>query len=341
MSIFFYMLSIIGVFVRKSNKLLWFCVFLSCIVVYGGYNGDLDLDNYRVLFESTESPYGIYQFGFWKLGNIAYELGIPFEIFHIILTSFTLLVICIITKKYGGDIGYVLGVSGIYSFVELGWQLKTVAAMSFILLALNYYVDNIFEQKTCLKYTVYGFGIFLAMQMHFLSLFFILIVLSSCKFLKIKLFLVIGIVLMLIMPWLISVLSIFVHEINNYQKILNPLIIIVALIYQFFGMIISYNMKKRVNAKIVDFVYKANIIFLLLCPCYMFSLVSMRIYKIFFIFEIIAACVCDRYLMNNKYKFIIALYAVVGYISFYIIIPNGIDVSVFLVKELIDNNYFF
>lgn len=282
-----YIISLIGFFFPRSKKAFWMEA-ISMTLFYGGYHGGIDLDNYIWQYENEWMT----DWGFQKLysaGNILFHsMGVSFEWYHMVLTGFSVLLLAIVIQKLSEEPAYVLSIVSLFVYVENGWQLKSMAAASFIVWALFWYFKKIFGQKRKLKnILLYILLIFIAMQFHYMAVFFLAFLVQPIIADHFSKIFAVDLGLFFLLPMALTQMSVFAKSLTNYLTPVSMASFGVTVLWHLVGAMIIYHAdtqakKRRETGK--NFYLEGTKIMLLLLPFYYYANVAARLYRIWIIF---------------------------------------------------------
>lgn len=151
---------------------------------YGGYVGNIDIDNYIWQYNNDYmTDWGVQQL-YSYVSIFFHKMGMPFGVYHLLITFISILIISMVIFKLTSEPGYVLCVIAFFVYAENGWQLKSMLATIFIVLALYWYKEKIYGKRVVLKnILVYLILVFLATQFSFFVIIFYCLSISTiaCK----------------------------------------------------------------------------------------------------------------------------------------------------------------
>ncbi len=347
-SIFLFFLCVVLSLVwRKSNVL--FRINIGIIIFFvGGYSGTIDLDNYKILYETGYLKASIYEGIYSYIAYFFHELDIDFYWFHFVLSALSILIIAYVTSKLTEEKAYVMALMIGFSTIEYAIQFKTLCAAAIIIYAVYFWFSTILAGWK--KYVLYSIIIVLGLGFHFISVFFLLIMLASIikrKYLKYYIFGCI-VVFMLLYSGVFDVALMFIPElaqyVGKYRSVRTFLgtcawqisgFIVVFVINRYLQRHLEDNKKKQLAANI----YYGSAVMLLALPFYLLTTVAIRIIRIWSVFYYIeASMISEKKGCLNLYKFLMTAYSVASFILFYIIlIPDTGSVVV----EVLSHNMFY
>lgn len=341
-------------YIFPKSKTVFIIETLSLIIILGGYNGHIDLDNYlwgyiHGYFKQEHIIESLYNL----VANIFSASGFSFESFHMILTVFSVLVMAYLAHKLTREPATVMSLMVGYSTLEYAWQLRALSAAAIISYALYYYFAKIYQRKKKPKYIItFLLLIALAAGFHFVSLFFVVfLLLDYCQNHKMQKNIVILIAATCIcFPYILRYFTNYVPALADYLDRYRKVKVIFGLCaWQISGLIVTgwiYNLlsgdreiltagEKKYN----EFVYNGSILLLIVLPFYSLTSVATRIIRIWSLFYFAHSSLLPNH-GPRIYKAKIAMwgYSIGSFILFHIIlIGNRYDI----VYDFLTNNLFW
>lgn len=347
MTILIYLLTLLGLVFRKNKAVLWIEI-LAMTLLYGGYNGTKDLDNYKWQYLNHSISNEVFQKLYSDMGTWFYKWGFRFETYHLIITFLSLIILALVITKMTEEPAYVMSLVSVFVYVENGWQLKTMIATSIIAIALYWYYKKIYSNSLQLKNVlIYTFLILLAAQFHFLALFFLLFLIMPViknQFIKA---IAVDIILFLVMPFALNAASLYIFSLTNYLVPISWSSFVLTITWHLIGyIIIAYNSHNDINygekyITLKAFILDGSRVMLLLMPFYYYANVASRIYRVWIIFMAIYISFQKREKSKVSVKrlwfdvYIFASYFIWFYLLFKLL---GLEP---LFINLISNNKFF
>lgn len=338
-----YLICFLG-FIFPKSKVLFAFQLVTILIIFGGYNGDLDLNFYREQYYTHYVPTGFFQKFFSYLFIFFENCNFSFEIVHLLIVLFSVLLLSIIICKLTDKIAYVLLIVIIFPFFENGWQLKNCIAMSIILLALYWFYCNILSKEgSIFNYIIYILLLLLASQFHYVAVFFLSFLFINIKSNHLLIFCIfIDCLIIFFSRAIIEYCSKYMSSLNSYEDPISTISFLITALWQIIGTTIIYINSRKNNCQFNQFLIKGSFIMLLIIPFYEFSLVTMRLYKIWMVFAAIG------FSYNNyspirckleKHRLIFNIYVIFSHVFYYIILPYLSHRDI-LFQILFNDNFF-
>lgn len=272
-------INIFNSLMKKNNLIKWLLLIMMWVLFWGNFKNP-DYGNYLLHYDYitlTGNAIGTSEFGFAFLMKIAIFFNLEYYQFLMLFTGIGLLLIVSTVEKYAIHPQLVYALYFIYPFILDIVQLKHYLAMAIVVFCFRYLENK--EIKNIIKFLI---GILIAFSIHYISLIFIpllfLVNLKTEKIYTIMFFyLVIGIPLAytniyeIFASYLVPVLETESYFLNRAHN---------GFILQIFiqsGVLILIYLSKRFLDKhnyennIVNIIYKANILLLILFPLYIIN----------------------------------------------------------------------
>ena len=343
-----FLITLLGVLFPANRVIAWI-VIIAMSLFYGGYNGTIDLPNYIWQYENEWKPDFSLQMLYSFLSVYFHNSGISFECYHVMITAISLIVILYITSKLTNQIAYVLSMVSVFVYIENGWQLKTMMATSIIVVALYWFYKRIYiyKREVITKNTyiiTFLMLIVLASQFHFLALFFlsfIFIMYIKDHFIRV---IIIDLFIFLLSGTILIRISSYIPMIGEYLSQISLPVIIMTVLWQIWGYFILFynnNIEYIPENRFGFFVKYGTLVLMLIIPFYFYTIVVMRLYKIWLIFMIIyASTLFRKKLIFEKRRLLFDIYIIGSSIFWYYIMfmMNGEET---LLYELMSNNFYF
>lgn len=344
-----FLITLLGLLVPKS-KILACIEIIAMSLFYGGYNGTIDLPNYIWQYENDwmidDSPL---QKLYFFMGIFFHNIGISFEGYHLIITAISLMLISYVIFKLTDQIAYVLSMISVFVYFENGWQLKTMMATCFIVVALYWFYKRIYISRfnTVKKNTdvlIFLALLFIAAQFHFLSVFFLLFLLMSFFKGHFARVMALDICSLAFIGTLMVQISSYIPMIENYISPISFSVFLITALWQILGYFILFGYNNSNELKTEDkfglFVKDGSLVVMLLIPFYYYANVATRIYRIWIIFMIIyAAKLYRKHFVFDKKRILFDIY-IIGSSMFWFYIMFKIQGNDPLIYELLNNNIF-
>ncbi|SUB23862.1 EpsG family protein [Avibacterium avium] len=330
-------------FVFPKSKTIFYLQIISSLIIFGGYDGDLDLNFYREQYNSNYLPSSIFQklFSYLLIAFSYYD--IPFYIVHFFIVLLSIVLISIVIYKLTDYIAYALSIVLLFPFFENGWQLKSCIAMGVITLALYWFYINIFNKKISLLNSLIYVGLlYIASQFHYMSVFFLSFLLINIKSNNLLFFIfLIDLFIFCYSKTIINYFSQYMPSLEAYTTPISIISFLTVSLWQIIGTIIVYFNRQENNNKFNQFILKGSFIMLLLLPFYEFSLITMRLYKIWIIFMGISISY-NLYFTKSRLKtqaYFFSIYIIFSHMFFYILLPYILNKDL-LPIVLFNDNFF-
>lgn len=323
MSLVLYLIPLLGLVFPRSKKI---CVMQIAAIslFYGGYIGNIDLDNYIWQYNNDYMTDWKVQRLYSYVSIFFHKMGMPFNIYHWIITFISILIISIIIFKLTYEPGYVLCVTAFFVYAENGWQLKSMLATVFIVLALYWYKEKIYGKRVRLKNVfVYLILIFLATQFHFLSIFFVVFLFQPLIAKYFAQVLISDFLLLLIIRIVLPLAAGYIPALSNYLSPISFSSFGITVVWQILGGGIIYWFATSDDENLLQtaFYLDGTKIMLLLLPFYFYANVATRIYRIWIIFMAIYASHKNRELLRvEKNRFLFDAYILCSYFFWFILL---------------------
>lgn len=132
---------IMGYIFKNSKAVMCFqCVLLSVLI--GGYNGDGDLDNYRVRYQNTYkfeiSSENLYD----GLAHIFFRTKIPFCMFHLVIVGICVIMLALVVNELTHKGAFVLSCFMLWPAPILAQQFQQLISLSIIAVAFSCLLNN-------------------------------------------------------------------------------------------------------------------------------------------------------------------------------------------------------
>lgn len=344
-----FLITLLGLLFPKNKAITWIEI-IAISLFYGGYNGTTDLTNYIWQYENnwmTDSPLQkLYSY----MSIFFHNTGMSFEWYHLMITAVSLILILYVVSKLTDQTAYVMSMISVFVYIENGWQLKTMTATCFIVIALYWFYKRIYscELNTVRKnrdIIVFLALIFIAAQFHFLSVFFILFL--FIPFIKghFTRVVIIDICAFAVVETLLIRVSNYLPMIGNYVSPISLSVFIVTGIWQILGyFILFYNnndIQFQTNDKLGLFVKDGTLVLMLLIPFYYYANVATRIYRVWIIFMVVYATkLIRKQFAFEKRRLFFDMY-IIGSSIFWFYIMFVLQGKEPIINELINNNCYF
>ena len=343
-----FLITLLGLLFPK-NKTFACIEIIAMSLFYGGYNGIIDLGNYVWQYENnwmTDSPLQkLYSF----MSIFFHNIGMSFEWYHLTITAISLIVISYIISKLTDQIAYVLSMISIFVYMENGWQLKTMMATCFIVVALYWFYKRIYTcelntVKKILNIIIFLTLIFIAAQFHFMSVFFLLFLFISFIRGHFTRVIVVDIFAFPVVGTLLIKVSNYLPMIGNYVLPISFPVFVMTGLWQILGYFILFGYNNSIKSQTKDkfglFARDGSLVVMLLIPFYYYANVATRIYRVWIIFMVIyAARLFRKQLTFEKRRILFDMY-IIGSSIFWFCIMFKLQGKAPLICELINNNSF-
>lgn len=344
-----FLITLLGLLFPKNKAVAWVEI-IAISLFYGGYNGTTDLPNYIWQYENnwmTDSPLQkLYSF----MSIFFHNTGISFKGYHLIITMISLILILYITSKLTYQVAYVMSMISIFVYIENGWQLKTMMATCFIVIALYWFYKRIYSSelntvKKNVDVIVFLVLIFIAAQFHFLAIFFSLFLFISFIKGHFARVIVIDICAFAVVGTLLISVSSYLPMIGNYVSPISFSVFVVTGLWQILGYFILFfnnnDIQSQVEDKFALFVKDGTLVLMLLIPFYYYANVATRIYRVWIIFMIIYATrLFRKQFVLDKRRLLFDMY-IIGSSIFWFYFVLKMQGKNPLIYELINNNCYF
>lgn len=350
--ILFLVILLLLAFIMPKSKLLFIIEILLNIIIIGGYNGVGDLDNYMYTYKNGIVKDELFEKLFDITAIFFKNLGLSFEMFHLILSIIAICIIGFVIYKLSSKPALALALYTGYSTFEYALQMKSMCAAAILSLAIYYFYKKIYQKK-CFLYDkiIYILLILLASGFHFMSLFFItflFIDLINIEKIK-KIVIPLAIITTIFSQNIVNILTKYIDSLSYYAGMNRGLLATTCFcLWQISSLVIVRwimlsNIKQNASEDITsfdNFAYKGSWILLLIMPFYSITLVINRILKVWSAFFYIQAsnikqkknCISLNLLLMIAYSFS-------SFVVFYCILLNNKSYNVVL--DIMQNNMFF
>lgn len=324
MSLVLYLIPLLGLVFPRSKKIC--AIQIAAIsLFYGGYVGNIDIDNYIWQYNNDYmTDWGGQQL-YSYVSIFFHKMGMPFGVYHLLITFISILIISMVIFKLTSEPGYVLCVIAFFVYAENGWQLKSMLATIFIVLALYWYKEKIYGKRVVLKnILVYLILVFLATQFHFLSLFFIVFLFQPLLAKYFMQVLAGDVLMLLVVRGALPIAAGYIPALSNYMSPISLPSFLVTVVWQILGGLIIYWLASSGGENFLQtsFYLDGTKIMFLLLPFYFYANVATRIYRIWIIFMAIYAAHRNReQLRIEKNRFIFDAYILCSYFFWFILLP--------------------
>ena len=355
------MLLIIGIFIFVTmlgymfpkSKLIFVLETLAIIILVGGYDGNTDLIFYRYdyIHETTsneflEGVYNIIAIGF-------HHLGISFEIFHLVITAFAIGGIAYVVYKLSPEPAFVMSTMAGFSTFEYAPQIKAMCASSITILAIYYLFKLGFNKGEKKKQFVYFSLIIIACGFHFISLFFlVLLLIPYVKREHIKYWVMAcGILILVLIPTIENIAGRYITGLSIYLGNYRDIEVFLGMCaWQLSGVVLIYLIYKKLLRKteiiedvrkqlLIGYIYKGSIVMLLAMPFYSITTVMMRVVRTWSVFYyIMASYIETRKNVVSVLKCLVVLYSIGSLVLFYILLVSNREN---ILWDVLSNNIFW
>lgn len=342
------------------SKKLFYLITVLMMVLEGGYDGNVDLNIYRLSYEgawSATSKTDLYIFH--ALEKACYSIGIPFQIFCLILGAISVFLIAYVVYKISDKPAFVMASITGFAMLENMAQKKTLYATAILIFALYFFFLRMYGRPRyrVRDIVVYTLLIITATGMHYFAIIFIGFLVCGKMNDKSMLRVVVlaDFVLLFFENFLLSKLSIFFTSLTTYTDIehVKPISTLMYITWQVIGTVIIIRQYKRemrnqameeYSMKLLHFVYLGSILMLIILPFYFVSGVTSRIFRAWFIFILISQGVFSRHNFTVNIKELpMGLYNWGSLIWFYMVmfVLTGRGAMTYFITELVENNIFW
>ncbi|WP_284036359.1 EpsG family protein [Neobacillus sp. 114] len=354
------LLIILGVLV-KNSKVLLYVSFLFLLLLFGGNTDNPDrlgyLNNYISL--SKGKPLYDFEFGFQLLNKLGLSLGLSYNILQFTIATIGLLLIVNTIKYYRANISFVFILYLIYPFFIDVVQIRNFLAMSFIIYGSRFIIST---QKNYLKYTIF---VLLASAFHVTSLFYLFGLLTALKDNKKTMYTIIiaSILSVFFIPIILQILNGFIpsEKITAYffteTSLFTKCMVLVYFLTSILLVLISRNIilnsnnenicdqnnklsKTLINVIDPNAILKLNIICLLTLYFVMNNLDFIRLYRNIFVINYLLFAVALNSITKN-YKYYILLFSILLFVSASFILLVLYVPTMNIVKQVLEDNFFF
>lgn len=276
-------------FCFPKSKICFYTESAALAIVLGGFNGELDLNNYRHRYELELMPFEWEQIMYSGISTFFHRIGVNFEWYHFILTVITVLVIAVCVRSLTEHSAYAMSLISTFALLETAWQLKTLTAMGMSVIALWWHYHKIYlkDHPARTYKAIFLVMVFIASQFHYLALFFVLFLFVKKRnsvFFMIKNMLVLDIAVFCLSDVGIRVASRFFYSLHRYTQPMSLPSIMITVVWQIFAIAIVYCAQKNHNDAFGSWILQGTLLFMLLIPMYKYTVVATRIFRIWMIF---------------------------------------------------------
>lgn len=282
-----------GLFFQKSKGIAAFELILLILLngLYTSNNSDLYF--YRAEYNRgyiSSSPFE----KIYELLTVALShLGLPFDVFHFVLTALSFFIIGWVIFKI--SLRPALNISMLLGFatLEFALQIKAMCASAIITLALYF----LFKKDDAWHKVLFLVFLIIASGFHFMAILFV-----PLLFYKVfdnrnvrRLIIIIVIMSFLIVPGAMRIARNIIPDLNTYEAELSPKTVILSVLWQIAGYILSkYLYKWRIEDNCFSdernnfskAVYLGSFALLIILPFYIFTNVIMRVIRVWSVFYI-------------------------------------------------------
>lgn len=287
MSYLFYAVFLLGFLFPRSKKVL-FMELAAAVLLFGGYCGNLDLNNYRWQYNTDFVTSGYTQKIFSVFAITFHKLGFSFEFFHFMLTVTALAAIAWCICRFSAQPAYAAGIVCTFSLIESGWQMRTLMATGAAVAALCWYYLKIYRQGKSLakNYIIFILLVMAAVQCHYMAAFFIVFLplkkINDKQLFKMVLFFIAAV--FIFADSLIKASVLLIPEMGKYLGHIHLWSTAVTIAWQLIGTVIVLFSKKRNADAFEQFVKQGTVLMMLLIPFYSYTTIVTRIFRIWIVF---------------------------------------------------------
>lgn len=305
-------------FIKPKSKKISYLIVLLMWILYGFNTYNVDFNIYNNIFNYTKAGHTYMQFGYSYLNEIAHYLDWSFIFFKVVITLLAFVLLYKSILVYTSNIAFVLALYMIFPFLLDVVQLKTFLSMTIVIYSLRYLINT--DRKSVIKYI--GL-ILIASSVHYLSLFYLFLLLVHFNKTKLLIKNVAIITILFILfsySGFIKYILAFVLPIAKVNYWFEPKtglgIVIVVALHSYITFLVHYVHYKFYNQLKIDryklifsgLVVKINVIMWLIFPLYIFNMVFFRIYRnLFILFFILFGMFIYDKLFSKKDRFIFSL----------------------------------
>lgn len=142
------------------------------VLLFGGINSCADDENYRTLYEVSNSNsfvgYGLSEFGFAFLAFLSNKIGLTYELFRTLISIIGLILLLKTVTEYSNKYNTVFLLYFIYPFMMNVIQIRNFLAAAIIVYSIRFLIQN--SKIGDIKFLI---GILIAFSIHYASIFFI------------------------------------------------------------------------------------------------------------------------------------------------------------------------
>lgn len=344
-----FLITLLGLLFPKNKAIAWIEI-IAMSLFYGGYNGTIDLTNYIWQYENKWVTDSLLQKFYCYLSIFFHNAGMSFELYHLTITAVSLILILYIASKLTEQIAYVLSMISVFVYIENGWQLKTMMATCFIVVALYWFYKRIYtceinSVKKSKDVIIFLLLVFIAAQFHFLSVFFLSFLFISFIKGHFARVMVIDICAFAVVGTLLIRVSSYLPMIGNYVSPISFSVFVVTGLWQVMGYFILFFNNNDIQSQTEDkfglFVKDGTLVLMFLIPFYYYANVATRIYRVWIIFmTIYVTRLFRRQFAFEKRRLFFDMY-IIGSSIFWFYILFVLQGKEPLINELINNNCYF
>lgn len=330
-------------FCFPKSKFCFYTESMALAAVLGGFNGDLDLNNYRHRYELELIPFEFEQLMYSGVSSFFHRIGVSFEWYHFILTAITVFIIAICVRSLTEHYAYAMSLISTFALLETAWQLKTLTAMGMSVLALWWHYQKIYvpDNPGAMHKAVFLMLVLAAAQFHYLALFFVLFLFVKKKnhvFVMIKNMLLFDLIFFCFSDVVIKAAAKFLYSLHRYTQPMSIPSIMITIAWQVSAIAVVYCAQRYHKDEFSGWILQGTLLFLLLIPMYKYTVVATRIFRIWMIFTAIYISKLHRQGMRvSLYRILYDAYnfGSLGYWFVFINVYNGTESSV---KYLLTNH---
>lgn len=343
-------------FVFPKNKGVFVVeyAFLTLLVVF--YDSlESDLYFYSHEYDAKRLSASIFEKGYEYLGILFKNMGIPFEIFHILVAAASMFVFAYVIVRLSPKPALCASLMYGFATFEYAWQLKSLTASAAIVYAAYYFFKDVHSRK---RRMVFILLILTAAEFHFSSILFLPVTLISMGNKK------------RVYKWVMAAFLIFValffpltglarYMIPAFSTYINPLsakTVFFSVLWHISGIAImklAYDayVKKRgyggraaigvmtdAQIALVECIFLSSFCLLLCVPLYYFTNVTSRVIRTWCIYFYIAISFIKRRrgFLNreNTIQLLLVAYAIFSFLAYHVWFTH----NKLLVKNFIDGN---